>query len=584
MKVPGALFGRLARSVGWTLGLASLEAQPSPPFVSGVWSGNVTPESATVCVRLASPGLQVRLAVGTGGPLRPTLYSAPVTTTAAEGNVVRLDIEGLEPGTAYAYGIEVNGVLRDEPLTRGTFRTFPTGAASFRLAFGSCGDWRASDHRAYEAVAAERPLLFLHLGDLHYSDTGTTVADDYRRNYDAVLRHPQQSTLFRAQAIAYIWDDHDFTGNDSDSTSPGRAAARGVYRDYVPHYPLTISDGSIGQAFTVGRVRVILTDLRSSAHPAAEAESARKTRLGAAQKAWFKRELLAARDAGFPLILWASSVPWIQAAQIGQDSWGGYATERAELADFLRQNRIRNVVMLSGDMHALAYDDGTHSDYATGGGAPLVVIHASALNSAGSAKGGPYTAGPIEGGAQYGLLDITDSGGSTLDVRFLGKRVGEGARLEFSFTASPAGIAPKGIPVLPAGGELAFVNVATRARVHTPGEVVTVGFVLGGTATRHVLVRAIGPTLEAFGVPDALSRPSLRLYRGSEVLASNDHWSKADARQLSGVFARTGAFLLPASSRDAALVFPLAPGAYTLEATGLGGGIGTVLIEAYGVP
>ncbi len=110
------------------------------------------------------------------------------------------------------------------------------------------------------------------------------------------------------------------------------------------------------------------------------------------------------------------------------------------------------------------------------------------------------------------------------------------------------------------------------------------GFVLGGTATRHVLVRAIGPTLEAFGVPDALSRPSLRLYRGSEVLASNDHWSKADARQLSGVFARTGAFLLPASSRDAALVFPLAPGAYTLEATGLGGGIGTVLIEAYGVP
>jgi hypothetical protein len=270
-----------------------------------------------------------------------------------------------------------------------------------------------------------------------------------------------------------VWDDHDFNGNDSDGSSPGRAAARSVYRDYVPHYPLTVPDGTIGQAFTVGRVRVILTDLRSAAHPATDAESARKTRLGAAQKAWFKRELLAARDAGCPLILWGSSVPWIHPAQVGDDSWGGYATERAELADFLRQNRIRNVVVLAGDMHALAYDDGTHSDYATGGGAPLVVLHASALNSAGSVKGGPYTAGPLPGPAHYGLLDITDSGGPTLAVRFLAQRVGEGARLAFAFTAGPAGLAPLGIPVQPAGEERAFVNVSTRARRagagHRPG-------------------------------------------------------------------------------------------------------------------
>ena len=52
----------------------------------------------------------------------------------------------------------------------------------------------------------------------------------------------------------------------------------------------------------------------------------------------------------------------------------------------------------------------------------------------------------------------------------------------------------------------------------------------------------------------------------------------------SGVFERTGAFPVPESSPDAALVFPLAPGAYTLEATGLGNGTGTVLLEAYGVP
>jgi phosphodiesterase/alkaline phosphatase D-like protein len=584
VKAPGAVAGRLAWTTGWVLSLAALPAQPAPPFVSGVWCGNVTPAGATVCVRLGSPGLQVRLAVGAGGPFRPDQYSAPVTTTAAAGNVVRLDIGGLRPATAYAYGIEVNGVLREEPLARGTFRTFPEGPASFRLAFGSCGDWRAADHRAYEAVAAAEPLIFLHLGDLHYSDTATTAAEDYRHNYDAILRHPQQSVLFRAQAVAYVWDDHDFNGNDSDGSSPGRAAARSVYRDYVPHYPLTVPDGTIGQAFTVGRVRVILTDLRSAAHPATDAESARKTRLGAAQKAWFKRELLAARDAGCPLILWGSSVPWIHPAQVGDDSWGGYATERAELADFLRQNRIRTVVVLAGDMHALAYDDGTHSDYATGGGAPLVVLHASALNSAGSVKGGPYTAGPLPGPAHYGLLDITDSGGPTLAVRFLAQRVGEGARLAFAFTAGPAGLAPLGIPVQPAGEERAFVNVSTRARIHAPGEAVVVGFVVGGNAPRHVLARAIGPALGTFGITDALPRPHLRLLRDGVVLASNDQWARADARHLSGVFERTGAFPVPESSPDAALVFPLAPGAYTLEATGLGNGTGTVLLEAYGVP
>jgi hypothetical protein len=53
------------------------------------------------------------------------------------------------------------------------------------------------------------------------------------------------------------------------------------------------------------------------------------------------------------------------------------------------------VAILSGDMHALAFDDGSHSDYATGGGAPLTVLQAAALTHTGAEKGGPYAGGSV---------------------------------------------------------------------------------------------------------------------------------------------------------------------------------------------
>ena len=566
-------------------GFASLCAQTASPFVSGAWCGNVTPSSATVSIRLNAPGLRVRLAVGTNDRLSPAVFSPVITTATASGNTVQLDIEGLQPATDYDYGIEVAGVVRTEIISRGKFRTFPQGASSFRIAFASCGDYRDPDQRAFDAILAEQPLLFLHTGDFHYSDTNSTVAEDYRKNYDNVLNHRNQGALYRSVALAYMWDDHDFTGDDSNGTAVGTAAARTVYRDTVPHYPINLSGGSIAQAFTVGRVRVIMTDLRSASVAPSVAESAGKSRLGAVQKAWFKQEMIAARDAGFPLILWVSTAPWIGATTLGNDTWAGYSTERTELANFFKDNRVLNLVMLSGDMHALAYDDGSNSDYAVGGGAPLVVLHAAPLTRPGDQKGGPYTAGPILGSLQYGLLEITDTGGPTIQCRYTGKRVGEGAKLVFQFAAATTGIVPTGVSGPGGGIDRAFINISTRGRIATVGDTLIVGFVIGGTSSRTVLMRAIGPTLAAFDVPDPLPRPVISLFRGTAVLASNDDWTATDPSRLNSAFDRVGAFrLLGGSSPDAAMLVTLPPGAYTLQATGLGGVTGNVLVEAYEVP
>jgi hypothetical protein len=536
----------------------------------------VSATSATVAARMSSPGLRVRLHVSQNPGLAPTVFSAFATTAAASGNSVKLTVQGLKPDTEYFYGLEVAGVLREEALSRGRFRTFPLGRGSFKIAFASCGDYRHPDQSAFEAIIRERPLLFIHTGDLHYSDTNSTAADDYRINYDEVLRHHAQSALFRSVPVAYMWDDHDFCGNDTDGTAIGRDAARAVYRERVPHYPIGAAGGTIAQAFTVGRVRVIMTDQRSAAMPTAQRESAGKTRLGTAQKNWFKQELITARDSGFPLILWVCPDPWIAPAQVGDDTWGGHATERTEIANFIRDNRISNVVLLAGDMHALAFDDGTNSDYATGGGARLIVLHAAALTADPSSKGGPYSGGVLPGLAQYGILEVYDTGGPSVACRFLGMHAREGEKLSYIFSASAAG-----------SPSHALVNISTLGRVSSDTDVLVSGFVISGATERDVLVRAIGPTLAGFGVANPLMRPELTVFHGSESIATNIAWggNSEAVSALTNAFDRAGAFrLIDPDSQDAALLLSLTPGAYTVQVRSGDGYPGSTLLEVYDLP
>jgi phosphodiesterase/alkaline phosphatase D-like protein len=553
-----------------------LDVQTSEsPFIGGVWVGNVTPTSATVSIRLNSSGQRVRLQVSRSESLLPATFSSVVTTAATSGDTVKLTVQGLVPDTDYFYGIEVAGVLRPEPASRGRFHSFPLGRASFRIAFGSCGDFRAANQSAFPAIIAERPLAFIHTGDLHYSDTNSKVADEYRYNYDNVLGHVAQGPLFRSMPVIYMWDDHDFSGNDSDTNAVGRDTARSVYRERVPSYPLGAVGGTVAQAFTIGRVRFIMTDLRSAAVATTTRESASKTKMGASQKAWFKQELINARDNSFPLIVWVCPDPWIGPARVGsEDGWGAYATERTEIANFIRDNRISNVTIMSGDMHALAYDDGTNSDYATGGGAPMTVLQAAALTADGSIKGGPYSGGAIPGSPHYGVLEIYDNGGPSVACRFLGMHATEGRKLVHIFSSSLSGAKDHSI-----------VNISTLARVTSGADALVSGFVISGTTNRTVLVRAIGPTLAAFGVTDALAQPQLSVYQGDRLIAANAGWSgleRASASTLTDAFDRAGAFrLVDEGSRDAALIVSLPPGAYTVQVKSGNNTAGAALLEVY---
>ena len=121
-------------------------------------------------------------------------------------------------------------------------------------------------------------------------------------------------------------------------------------------------------------------------------------------------------------------------------------------------------------------------------------------------------------------------------------------------------------------------NLAIRAQ-GGGGDALIAGFTVGPGGNKTVLIRAVGPTLAAFGVGGALADPRLELFSGSNHIAENDNWRTLDAAAFSAV----GAFALGADSRDAALVAELAPGSYTAQVTGVGANAGVTLVEVYEV-
>jgi hypothetical protein len=102
------------------------------------------------------------------------------------------------------------------------------------------------------------------------------------------------------------------------------------------------------------------------------------------------------------------------------------------------------------------------------------------------------------------------------------------------------------------------------------------GFVVTGSDPKRVIIRAIGPSLRAVGISNALQDPMLELHDSSgAVIASNDNWKDTQEVEIRA----TG--LAPADDRESAIVRTLSPGAYTAIMRGKAGVSGIGLIEGY---
>ena len=127
-----------------------------------------------------------------------------------------------------------------------------------------------------------------------------------------------------------------------------------------------------------------------------------------------------------------------------------------------------------------------------------------------------------------------------------------------------------------------LINLSLRGQAGTGDSTLIAGVVVGGTEPVNLLLRAVGPGLEVFGVGGVLARPSIALYSGSRLLGSNEGWSGVPfAADLAGAARAAGAFPLSPASADSALTVVIPPGPYTIHVSGADGSSGEVLTEVY---
>lgn len=398
--------------------------------VEYIWSGAVTPTSFKVNFKLKEPQA-VRLAISADENFTSVFYSETYKPNKENSYVISITVNDLHSNREYFYKVEPEIETSKIKSSTGKLKTFAAVPYSFSFVVGACA--QSSNHPVYGVMKNLHPLFYLNTGDLHYLDPNSPDPSIHQSAIEeGVLKQPMATSFFKEVPIAYTWDDHDFCGNSSSYYSIGRVSARKVYQDVVPHYPLPAGKGDVPiyQSFTVGRVRFILTDLRS--------ERTNTTLMSHAQRNWFENQVLSAHYSN-EIIAWVSSVPYLGSYH---DSWGGYDSERRSIADFFKANKIENLFILSGDAHMIAIDNGDNSDYSSGlkkNPAKYPVFQAAALNRTGSNKGGTYSHGaypnPTPTTGQFGEVIVNDSGKEEICIEFKGLRVDPSTTLTKTITS-----------------------------------------------------------------------------------------------------------------------------------------------------
>lgn len=157
----------------------------------------------------------------------------------------------------------------------------------------------------------------------------------------------------------------------------------------------------------------------------------------------------------------------------------------------------------------------------------------------------------------------------------------------YTVRVTPSGVPTVGIAIAEVydlesnSSAVSIANVSTRGFVGTGQYIMSTGFVIRGDTGKQLLIRAIGPGLTQFNVPDILSNPQVSVSREGQItpIATNDNWGGTSA--LRAAFNRAAAFSITDSSQDAALLLTLPAGAYTVVTSGVNNGTGIALVEVY---
>lgn len=367
------------------------------PIVSAV-----TDSSARILIQLDTPvTASLVLFPEDNGPVMESLIGS---AELVNRYFVTLDVKGLQPSTRYYLRLIINNVFYELSPAR-SFRTYPKAGSdtSYTFVFGSCSryDSVTRPSRVFRLMQQDNPLFFLHIGDWDYpdyevskyfTDHDSTIAKAYERKY---LTRGGLDTLLMNCPVDYVYDDHDYIGNNADGTWRTRDNAVAGYHKYFPHYPLPNLAGGIWHKFSAGNVDVFMLDLRSArsvdtfAYQFKDSQYVWEAKPGQSmlrgvvkgdedQLSWFLRELKASK-ARWKFIM--SSVNWnpsirkqlpLLLAQANatkssstlrtvSDTWLGFTDEQDSIIASIKREGISNIIFCSGDVHTAMMDDGTNS-------------------------------------------------------------------------------------------------------------------------------------------------------------------------------------------------------------------------------
>ena len=361
-----------------------------------------------------------------------------VSSTEIGESLASHSLTNLTASTRYNYQLK-----SADHTMNGTFTTFPEigQQTSFSIVTAGCA-WTGSKSQIFQEAARVQslvnnqpdPLFMLQMGDLHYADYNGIEIEQRLADYDTVFGNPVQSALYNAMALVYMWDDHDFLGNDSSEESEvvqqvsgetlsSLNVARQSFDMAIPSYRRNESNietfSSPYHAFSVGSVRFIVTDLRSECQPS------KLKMYSDTQKAWLYQEI---QDAvvNYDYIVWVSTKPWNgpneePTASDPAGPWSTLQSDRTELSNHILQTLKSNnkttsdFLVVSSDAHMVAFDDGTNTYF---GDDPdfnepfIPVLQSGPLDRFNSIKGGPYSDGcyttgnKMERSSQYSIVEF----------------------------------------------------------------------------------------------------------------------------------------------------------------------------------
>jgi alkaline phosphatase D len=409
LLIAGAAAGAAGAATTWPLA-ASAAAYRGPlkadPFTLGVASGDPDPDGFVLWTRLATDPLA---ADGHGGmPHRIVVVHWELAADERFRKIVRRGTVAARPESAHSVHVELNGLApgreffyrfrAERYLSRvGRTRTAPARWSSggvLNMSFASCSQFEHGYFTAYRHLAADSPDLVLHLGDYQYEyapDTynipggnprdhlgpETVTLANYRQ------RHAQYKTDLDLQAAhavapwAVVFDDHEVENNWADEVPEQpdanflarRAAAFQAYYENMPLRRTSIPRGidmKLYRRLHWGRLATFhMLDTRQFRSDQAcgdgykdcpdSADPARSI-TGARQERWlldgFRRSAARWDVLGQQVFFAQRDNNSGPATVVSQDSWDGYAASRDRITRGWVEARVRNPVVLTGDVHA----------------------------------------------------------------------------------------------------------------------------------------------------------------------------------------------------------------------------------------